>query len=436
MFATYEEAMEWIHTRKGMGPKPGIVRMKWLMEKLGHPERKFRSIHIAGTNGKGSNVAYLRSLFMAAGYTVGTFTSPHIVSFNERISMNGANIPDEDVLEQAKILHALYEEISLTDMGPLTEFEVVTAMMFSYFGSHPCDVVLLEVGLGGLYDSTNVAEPDLSLITTIGKDHSNILGDTLAEIAYQKAGIIKQGTPVVIGRLPEEALSVMRDTAEKQAAPLYAFGPDFSIANWHEGSDYHEVFDFSSSLGNFGNLEIALMGGHQVDNAATALQAFLLFCKKYALAYSETTIKAGLLGTAWPVRMEIVSQKPFIMLDGAHNIPAMEVLAEAIKKKFSEKDITILLAALADKDLEEMGRLIKAIPGGKLHVTSFDFPRAASVKELCERMGASETEAYEDWRFAIDDLKAKQSEKGMLLITGSLYFLSEVRHYLLKDKEF
>ena len=124
MFATYEEAMEWIHTRKGMGPKPGIVRMKWLMEKLDHPERKFRSIHIAGTNGKGSNVAYLRSLFMAAGYTVGTFTSPHIVSFNERIGVNGANIPDEDVLEQANILHALYEEIGLTDMGPLTEFEV------------------------------------------------------------------------------------------------------------------------------------------------------------------------------------------------------------------------------------------------------------------------------------------------------------------------
>lgn len=219
MFATYEEAMEWIHTRKGMGPKPGIVRMKWLMEKLDHPERKFRSIHIAGTNGKGSNVAYLRSLFMAAGYTVGTFTSPHIVSFNERISVNGANIPDEDVLEQANILYALYEEIGRTDMGPLTEFEVVTAMMFSYFGTHPCDVVLLEVGLGGLYDSTNVAEPDFSLITTIGKDHSNILGDTIAEIAYQKAGIIKQGTPVVIGRLPEEAFAVMRDTAEKKLRP-------------------------------------------------------------------------------------------------------------------------------------------------------------------------------------------------------------------------
>jgi len=436
MFATYEEAMEWIHTRKGMGPKPGIVRMKWLMEKLDHPERKFRSIHIAGTNGKGSNVAYLRSLFMAAGYTVGTFTSPHIVSFNERIGVNGANIPDEDVLEQANILHALYEEINLTDMGPLTEFEVVTAMMFSYFGSHPCDVVLLEVGLGGLYDSTNVAEPDLSLITTIGKDHSNILGNTIAKIAYQKAGIIKKGTPVVIGRLPEEALSVMRDTAEKKAAPLYAFGPDFSIANWHEGSDYHEVFDFSSPLGSFENLEIALMGGHQVDNAATALQTYLLFCKKYALSYSETTIKTGLLGTAWPVRMEIVSQQPFVMLDGAHNIPAMEVLTEAIKKKFSDKDITILLAALADKDLEEMGQLIKSIPDSKLYVTSFDFPRAASVKELCERMDVSEASAYEDWRLAIDDLKAKQSEEGMLLITGSLYFLSEVRHYLLKNKEF
>jgi len=436
MFATYEEAMEWIHTRKGMGPKPGIVRMEWLMERLGHPERKFRSIHIAGTNGKGSNVAYLRSLFMAAGYSVGTLTSPHIVSFNERIGINGENIPDEDVLEQANLLYALYEEISQTDMGPLTEFEVVTAMMFSYFGSHPCDVVLLEVGLGGLYDSTNVAEPDLSLITTIGKDHSNILGDSIGEIAYQKAGIIKQGTPVVVGRLPEEALAVMRDTAEKMAAPLYAFGRDFSVSNWQGGSAYHEVFDFSSPLGSYENLEIALMGGHQVDNAATALQAFLLFCQKYALAYSEATIKTGFLGTVWPVRMEIVSQAPFVMLDGAHNIPAMEVLTEAIKQKFPDKEITVLLAALADKDLEEMGRLIKSIPGSKLYVTSFDFPRAASVTELCERIGAPESAAYGDWRVAIDDLKAQQSDRGMLLITGSLYFLSEVRHYLLNDKEF
>ena len=216
---------------------------------------------------------------------------------------------------------------------------------------------------------------------------------------------------------------------------MYAYGPDFSVTNWHEGSDYHEVFDFASPLGTFENLEIALMGGHQVDNAATALQTFLLFCKKHALSYSEKTIRAGLLGTAWPVRMEIVSQEPFVMLDGAHNIPAMEVLTEAIKKKFSDKDITILLAALADKDLEEMGQLIKSIPDSKLYVTSFDFPRAASVEELCERMGVSETAAYEDWRFAIDELKAKQSEEGMLLITGSLYFLSEVRHYLLKNKE-
>ena len=432
MFTTYEEAMEWIHTRKGMGPKPGIARMKWLMEKLDHPERKFRSIHIAGTNGKGSTVAYLRSLFMAAGYSVGTFTSPHIVSFNERISINGNDLSNEAVLEQTNILYPLYQEISETELGALTEFEIVTAMMFSYFGSHPCDVVLIEVGLGGLYDSTNIAEPDVSIITTIGKDHINILGDTIPEIAHQKAGIIKKGTPAVIGRLPEDALQVMREKAKEEAAPLFEYRKDFTASNWHDAAEhYHEAFDFSSAHVSFEGIEIPLMGGHQVDNAATALQAFLLFCDKCGFAYSEESIKAGFLRTAWPVRLEIISQKPFILLDGAHNVPAMEVLTDALNRKFADKKITILLAALADKDLEQMGALIKTVPNSTLYVTTFESPRVASVEELRSRMGVAEEMTFADWRQAVDELKAKQSEGDMLLITGSLYFLSDVRHYLL-----
>lgn len=431
MFTTYEEAMEWIHTRKGMGPKPGIARMKWLMEKLDHPERKFRSIHIAGTNGKGSTVAYLRSLFMASGYSVGTFTSPHIVSFNERISINAKDLSDEDVLEQTNVLYPLYQEISKTKLGALTEFEIVTAMMFSYFGSHPCDVVLIEVGLGGLYDSTNIAEPDVSVITTIGKDHINILGDTIPKIAHQKAGIIKKATPVVVGRMPEDALRVMRETAKEKTAPLFEYLKDFTVSNWQKAAHYHESFDFVSAQHVFDAIEIPLMGGHQVDNAAMALKAFLIFCEKNDFGYSSESIKEGFLRTVWPVRLEIISQSPFILLDGAHNVPAMNVLTDTLEQKFTDKKITILLAALADKDLEQMGALIKSVPNSTLYVTTFEAPRVASLGELQARMGIADERSFGDWRQAIDELKAGLLEDEILLITGSLYFLSDVRHYLL-----
>ena len=170
MFTTYEEALDWIHTRRGFGPKPGIRRMEWLMNKMNHPERDFPSIHIAGTNGKGSTVAYLTSLFQTAGHSVGSFTSPHIMKFNERISLNGTPISDETVRQLANDIYPLYEEISQTELGGLTEFEVVTAMMFRYFSISKPDVVLIEVGLGGLYDSTNIVTPEVTIITTIGMD--------------------------------------------------------------------------------------------------------------------------------------------------------------------------------------------------------------------------------------------------------------------------
>lgn len=433
MFDTYEDALEWIHTRKGTTPKPGIRRMEWMMEKLGHPEQEFRSIHIAGTNGKGSTVAYLTSLFQATGNTVGSFTSPHIMSFNERISINGHPITDEEVLSLVRQIYPLYEEISKTEWGGLTEFEVVTCMMFLYFSSTQPDVVLLEVGLGGLFDSTNVVQPNLSIITTIGLDHIKILGNTIEDIAFQKAGIIKSTIPVIIGNVEEEAKEVLVQVAKEKKSEVKLFGRDFCISNIRSGENYHEYFDYSEPDRKIFHLEIGLIGQHQIENAATSLQAFLTFASLMNSSYTDEQIREGLLNAFWPVRLEIISQDPFIILDGAHNEPAMEVLLEAMQGHFPGKKVKVLFAAITTKELEKIGPLLTQIPHSEIYLTTFDFPKAATLEELKERLHVKEAGEYQNWRQAIQELEKEMEKEDILLITGSLYFLSDVRKYLLQS---
>lgn len=434
MFTTYEEALEWIHSRKGMGVKPGIKRMEWLMEKMGHPERQFCSIHVAGTNGKGSTVAYLTSLFREAGYTTGSFTSPHIMRFNERISHNGSPISDEAVLQLTNAIFPLYEELCRTEMGAPTQFEVITAMMFLYFSQVQPDVVLVEVGLGGLYDSTNVVAPDFTLVTTIGMDHMNILGDTIEEIAFQKAGIIKEGVPLVIGNIEGSARTVLLEEAHKKAAPAAAYGRDFLPQQQEGHPEFGERFNFRSKEWRFTDLDIFLMGPHQVDNAATALYAFLRFCQEQGWQWSEEGVRQGLRKAFWPVRMEVISHDPLIILDGAHNEPAMKALLASVQEHFSNRKVHVLVAALADKNLEKMGAWLAKIPGAEFHLTTFAFPRAASVRELEQRMQLPQARLHDDWQQALEELQVKLSPTDVLLVTGSLYFLSDVRHYFLDER--
>lgn len=225
LLMTIEEAIEWIHSRLPFGSRPGLDRVEALLEVVGHPERKVKTIHIAGTNGKGSTVAYLRSLLEEAGLTVGTFTSPYIETFNERIAINGKSIPDNDLIQLVKKYQPLIKQLDQFEaVAGITEFETLTAMAFDYFLMKKVDVAIIQVGLGGLLDSTNVAVPMLTGITTIGLDHTEILGDTIEEIAAQKAGIIKQGVPVVTGNIAPEAFTVIQQTAKAKNAPLYVYG--------------------------------------------------------------------------------------------------------------------------------------------------------------------------------------------------------------------
>lgn len=242
LFTKYDDAINWIHDRLKFGVKPGLKRMEWLLAELDHPDKKIPTIHVAGTNGKGSTISYMLHMLMEAGYNVGTFTSPYIETFNERISVNSLPISDDEMLRLVNEVKPYVEKIEETDLGSPTEFEIITTMMFLYFGkmNNP-DFLLLETGLGGRLDSTNIIDPILSVITNIGYDHMNILGDTISEIACEKAGIIKYRRPIFTAAEKEDALEVLIHTAKELEAPYYSLGSDIKINNlstWEKGEKF------------------------------------------------------------------------------------------------------------------------------------------------------------------------------------------------------
>ena len=263
MFETYQEALEWIHSRLRLGIKPGLKRMEWMMERLGNPEQKIKAVHIGGTNGKGSTVTFLRYILEASGYTVGTFTSPYIEQFNERISVNGQPISDEEILKLANIIRPLADEMEDTELGGPTEFEVITAMSFVFFAQNQeLDIVLYEVGLGGRFDSTNIIQPIATIITNIGLDHTNILGNSYEEIAFEKAGIIKKGAPIFTAVQLPNALKVIEEQAELKEAPIRRLNHEFSIVS-HQTLERGEMFSLRAGDYRFERLETSMLGKHQ-----------------------------------------------------------------------------------------------------------------------------------------------------------------------------
>lgn len=337
MFNTYDEALNWIHSRLRFGIKPGLKRMEWMLEKLGYPEKKLKALHVGGTNGKGSTVAFLRSVLVEAGYEVGTFTSPYIEQFNERISLNGIPISDKEITQLVNIIKPLSDELEQTELGSPTEFEVITAMAIYYFANmNQVDIAIFEVGLGGRFDSTNVIEPLAAVITNVGKDHTQILGNTLSEIAYEKAGIIKRNIPVFTAVKPEEAIAVIRKEALEKESELYLLGKDYQIIEYRS-KNLLEEFTYTSPLKTMEKLELSLLGRHQTENAAGAVSVLLWLNNNGHLNISETTIRSGLRKAGWPGRMELLSIDPPILIDGAHNPEGMRAFAETIDNKFPGK---------------------------------------------------------------------------------------------------
>ncbi|MFB9770185.1 bifunctional folylpolyglutamate synthase/dihydrofolate synthase [Lactiplantibacillus modestisalitolerans] len=436
----YQAALAFIHGRTQFKKIPTLARMRRFLAELGDPQTQVAGIHVAGTNGKGSTVADLRDLLMASGLTVGTFTSPFIVRFNERISVDGQPISDADLVALVARVKPVVAKLDaeLSSGGP-TEFEIITAMMFLYFATQPIDVAVIEVGIGGLYDSTNVWTPQVSVVTTIGYDHMQILGKTLTAIATQKAGIIKPGVPVVVGKLPAEAQAVMVATATERGAALQTLGEDFTT-HLLPAQGWEERFNYDGSTAHFKALTTPLLGDYQVDNAAVALTAYLTYQRQTGGSVTPRDVKTALATTQWPGRFERLNSDPLIIIDGAHNEPAMLELATTLKTRFAYQTVYVIVAVLADKQHDQMIATLSELPNVHLLLTQFAGPsakrpatRPAELKQELTRGRAGEV--FADWQSALVRATQEMSSDDVLLLTGSLYFISEVRAFFKTESD-
>lgn len=411
---------EWLKKSESIPRKHGLYRMEAIIEALGNPERGLKSIHIAGTNGKGSTAAMVTAFAKAHGLRVGTFTSPHMDSIRERIQLDGVPLGEEPFWQAASVIREV--EIRLfEEWGAFNYFEILTAMMFVVFQQEAVDLAIIEVGIGGLLDNTNVSHPLISVITTIGLDHQDLLGSTLEEITAQKAGIIKAGQQVVVGPVTRECMDVIRGVASEKGATIQAFGEDFSLVE-----DSYQDFSLTIPLE-----QLSLKGVFQKENATVAIRAFRSWMEATSRSVQREFIEAALPVVSWPGRMEVLQEAPLVIIDGAHNLPAIERLIQNMKAHVGKKQ-TLLFSALTRKDSKQMLlRLQEALPDVNIILTSFHPSKGRSIAR-------SDVEAYldspqisyeESFEEVIDRFASATDDKSELWVTGSLYLIAEVRHW-------
>ena len=415
---TYNEALEYIHSVVWMGSRPGLSRTEELLRLLGNPEKDMNFIHVGGTNGKGSTCSMLNSVLRTEGLKVGLYTSPYIVHFNERMCINGEPISDSELAELVSLVKPLAESM---DDKP-TEFELITVIAFLYFKKHNCDVVVLEVGLGGRLDSTNViSSPLVSVITGVAIDHTAVLGNTVSEIAAEKAGIIKEGCPVVYGGRDKEALSVIKEKADFCNSALFCVN--------HEDVFVHsmDITGTNFSYGEYKNMNLSLCGVYQPENAATVLETCKALNISGKLKVSEESIRKGLETAVWRARFELLSKDPVVVFDGSHNIQGIKAAVDGIKTFFNDK-VVLLMGVLADKDYKDMASLLSPLVK-RVYTITPNSPRALNSTDLAEVFAEYGVDAYANSSLEYGVKEAydyAKAEKMPLLMLGSLYMYGEV----------
>ncbi|VLG83382.1 dihydrofolate synthetase [Streptococcus pneumoniae] len=428
------ENNQWIASYRTDQPHFGLERMVELLALRGNPHLKLKVIHIGGTNGKGSTIAFLKNMLEKLGLRVGVFSSPYLIHYTDQISINGESIPEAKLEALMADYQFLLEGEAAANLQGTTEFEIITAIAYDYFAAEQVDVAIMEVGMGGLLDSTNVCQPILTGITTIGLDHVALLGDTLEAIAEQKAGIIKQGIPLVTGRIAPEALAVIDSIAEGKDAPRLAYGTDYQVRH-KESVVTGQVFDYTSVVRQ-GRFQTGLLGLHQIENAGMAIALLDTFCQEDGRELlANILIAQALEETRWPGRLEVVSRNPLMILDGAHNPHAIKALLATLQERFADYRKEILFTCIKTKALEDMLDLLGAMPDTELTLTHFDDSRATDESVLKEAV-KSRNLSYQGWQeFLEQKLTDKKEEKQTVrIVTGSLYFLSQVRAYLMERK--
>ena len=413
----YESALNYIHAVQWAGHKPGLERTSTLLAALGDPHKALKFVHVAGTNGKGSTAAMLASCLQAAGYRVGLFTSPFINRFNERIQVDGEQVPDQELVRLVERVRPAAD--AMADVP--TEFEIITALGMLYFAERRCDIVVLEVGLGGTLDSTNVIDPpECAVITALGMDHVKELGPTLADIASAKAGIIKPGSPVVsYGGVPEADAVITRAAAE-QGAPLTVV--DFGKLKMEDGSLDAVTFDFDGLNG----VRLPLIGSYQPRNAAVAITA-LRVLRGRGWNIPEQAIRTGLETVRWPGRFELLRHTPAFLLDGSHNAHGMRATVQSLKDRFPGEKFVFLVSIMADKDVDEMLQLLAPLAERFVTVAAHT-PRAMPAETLAEHIRAYGCPAEAAGSIEAGVARAMElGGTGPVCALGTLYFSGDVR---------
>ena len=416
----YKESIAYLESLGQFGIRLGMERIKQLLFVLGHPENQIKTIHVAGTNGKGSVTTMISTILLEAGCRVGKFTSPHLVKYNERIRINEQDIPDE---EFAKILTTVREFADdLVKKGACeqpTQFEILTAAAFHYFALQQVDYAVIEVGLGGLWDSTNLIKPLVSVITNIALDHTKVLGNTIEEIALQKAGIIKEKVPVVTGAAGD-ALGPIRVMSAVKQAPLYEYGVSFRGQELSSSMD-GQKFRLMAGTNYASEYEIQLPGEHQIRNAALAIVAAKIVSKQDP-RITEEHLHLGAAHTKWPGRLEKIATAPDVILDGAHNPNGAEALRNALDKYYPEQKRAFVFGMMGDKSVDEVIKILFRPSDRVFTVRADDGPRAAEASDLAERVGSNAVPADSvgrAYRLACE----AAGRDGLVCVCGSLYLV-------------
>ncbi len=423
----YKDTTDFLYSLYRHGIKLGLESILSVLAKLGDPHQRYESLHIGGTNGKGSTAAMVAHILQASGLRVGLYTSPHLVDFRERIRINGTYIPASRVIELTQRLQAIHPT-------PQTFFEFTTAMAFAYFADEQVDIAVMEVGMGGRFDATNVITPQSVVITTIAYDHQQYLGTTLPEIAFEKAGIIKEGRPVIVGEIPPEAETVIRHVARKRQAPYYALGSDFHVVPELSGR-----FRYEGMAQNYPELFCSLQGEHQMRNAACAL-ALLENVNNETWDMSEASIRSALATVAWEGRMEILEQSPMLVIDGAHNPASAEALSASLISFLhtQENDVRLILilGMMQDKDCKKFMEPFRSLTH-HLILTPVSVPRAATLDTLKQNMplGMPVTHEVGSPVEAVSLARRLARPCDVICVTGSLFLAGEVRN-LIKGTHF
>ena len=426
----YEEAMKYITEVGNFGSNYGLERTYKLLEHLGNPERDLKLIHIAGTNGKGSTTSMITEILMGEGYKVGMYTSPFIEEFEERIQINRNNIPKESLAILMDEIKVAVDKVIEAGYNHPTEFEIITVLMLLYFKKENIDFGVIEVGLGGTLDSTNVIKPIIQVITSISFDHTNLLGNTLEKIAREKAGIIKKGIPTVIYPQQEEVLKVIKNKCFEMDSELYiANNENLKFENIVNLDKPYQLLKYNNEI----DILLPLLGEHQIINLSVAMQAIEVLNNKNIIDISIANIVKSIKNVSWKGRLEVLSNNPYVVIDGAHNIQGIKTLSRNIKKYFKYENLYLILGILADKDVEEMIKIITPMAKKVYSVTpnSIRGELAESLKDEVSKFNKN-CKAFDKYEEAYLEALNDASKKDLILASGSLYMIGDMRKIIRK----